>query len=125
MWKYTMPSDWNEYYDLAKQLALEPGEAQRRSAISRAYYAAYWKARELLEYSGPIPRGESSHQYVWDRFYSDLCSAGNTIGDVGNFLRRKRTDADYVANKYISKGDVDIVLSRAAAIISDISKLTP
>ena len=49
MWKYTMPFDWNEYYDLAKQLAKESGEAQRRSAISRAYYAAYWKARELLE----------------------------------------------------------------------------
>ncbi len=121
-----MPFDWNEYYELAKQLAKESGEAQRRSAISRAYYAAYWKARELLELSeGPIPRSENVHQYVWDAFYGDPCSAGDSIGKVGNFLRRKRADADYEAGKRISDGDVSVVLARAVAIIADVSKLTP
>jgi uncharacterized protein (UPF0332 family) len=40
-----MTFDWNEYLRLAQSLAEDEGDAARRSAVSRAYYAAFNRAR--------------------------------------------------------------------------------
>lgn len=37
--------DWNEFKTLAEKLKDEKDEASQRTAISRLYYAIYWKAR--------------------------------------------------------------------------------
>ena len=44
-----MAFDWTEYLTLAQELVQREEEACLRSAISRAYYAAFGKARERLE----------------------------------------------------------------------------
>jgi RNA-splicing ligase RtcB len=49
-----MPFDWREYLNLARQLAGLQGsdysqEAVERSAVSRAYYAAFCWARNYAE----------------------------------------------------------------------------
>jgi hypothetical protein len=57
--------DWREYLELAKSLAGMQGagysqEAAERSAVSRAYYAAFGCARDYAENAlGFIPQGGS------------------------------------------------------------------
>ena len=62
-----MNFDWSEYLNLAQELAGRPTslsneEARLRSAISRAYYAAFCKARNHLRDNENLlispPKGE-------------------------------------------------------------------
>jgi hypothetical protein len=46
--------DWTSYFVLARELAKRPEEASRRTAVSRAYYAIFNKARLLLEGEGTV-----------------------------------------------------------------------
>ena len=80
-----MPFDWNTYKDLAEVLRLGDSEAAKRSAISRLYYAVYWKARLLLEKENPdfYVSSDNSHATVW-RIYKD-----------GQRLKEFRQMADY------------------------------
>ncbi len=54
--------DWNDFRKLAEELRQKETEAAKRTAISRLYYALYWRARNLLEDEGFIyRRSEQSH----------------------------------------------------------------
>jgi uncharacterized protein (UPF0332 family) len=64
-------------------------EASLRSSISRAYYAAFWIARDLVSRkSRTAIRG---HAAIW-RMLKDL---DPSAADAGDRLRRRRNDADY------------------------------
>jgi uncharacterized protein (UPF0332 family) len=72
------------------------GEAEWRSAASRAYYAAFHAARIMLRSCGfTAPHGDQVHTYVWMRLancgHIDLQRAGNRL----NELRGMRNLADY------------------------------
>jgi hypothetical protein len=61
-----MPFDWHDYLDLARWLEANtpPGtsdEAAKRTAISRAYYAAFCYARNYARhYLGFVPRDDET-----------------------------------------------------------------
>jgi uncharacterized protein (UPF0332 family) len=85
-----------DFLSLAKDLLTYPTEAAWRSAVSRAYYAAFHVARQLLEdLSFTVPRGERAHAYLWLRLSNcgdlQVGGAGRGLGD----LRRHRNFADY------------------------------
>jgi uncharacterized protein (UPF0332 family) len=91
-----MPFDWPEYLRLAEELAQrQSDEAALRSAISRAYYAAFCCACNYLRQKGiPVPQGEGSHDRVWKSFKG----LGRTLSNVpekGDRLKRQRVEADY------------------------------
>ena len=62
--------NWNEFYRLANHLNYEYSfdcyEAVQRTIVSRAYYAVFCIAKEILEYKYKIivPRNADSHDYV-------------------------------------------------------------
>ena len=92
--------DWFLYYDLAQEWRRQDGDAYKRSAVSRAYYAMFCTARNELkdaiddEYSPP--ECGSEHKYVWDSYKDDRHPKGTRyIGVLGNRLRRHRNQADY------------------------------
>lgn len=92
-----MSFDWDEFRRLAEELRQRNDEAAQRTAVSRIYYAVYWKARNLLEAEGFIFRqAESSHKQVWDE-YKLKGRTHRGIGISGNELRDNRTQADYFA----------------------------
>jgi uncharacterized protein (UPF0332 family) len=71
-------------------------EGEWRSAVSRAYYAAFHQARWLLRQLGfQVPRGDQAHAYLWLRLSNcgdpQLQMAGSDL----NTLRRDRNRADY------------------------------
>jgi uncharacterized protein (UPF0332 family) len=98
-----MSFDWSEYLNLARNLAGQTTtppnqEAALRSAISRAYYAAFCMARNHLrdrENVLNIPLDGRAHQDVPNTF---LQSRNRVRRSVGTDLKRLRTDrvqADY------------------------------
>lgn len=97
-----MSFDWLEYLDLAQQLTRSTTgpssrEARLRSAISRAYYAAFCKARNHLLKKGPIPNEKkiNMHKYVREQFMGSPDKARKKIGADLNRLRTDRNKADY------------------------------
>ncbi len=85
-----------EFLEVADDLAAGLREGDWRSAVSRAYYAAFHVARELLSRSGfAVPRGEQAHAYLWLRLsnsaHPDVDQAGADLRE----LRSKRNWADY------------------------------
>jgi hypothetical protein len=85
-----------DFLDVAGEWAAGSGEAEWRSAVSRAYYAAHHVARRLLRQCGFMPPPvEQAHAYVWLRLancgHRDVQQVGNDL----NFLRRMRNWADY------------------------------
>jgi hypothetical protein len=87
--------DWRDLLSLAESLALQPEEAARRAAISRAYYAVFHQAKALVEArEGPLSLSVDSHERVW----RDLERKGRglaRIGQDGRRFKRLRVAADY------------------------------
>jgi len=97
-----MSFDWSEYLGLAKELAgqaVSPAsqEAKLRAAISRAYYAAFCKARNhLRDNEGHvIPLGGEAHAYIRDQFKNSPDQLRSQIGHNLDRLRRHRNRVDY------------------------------
>jgi len=88
--------DFRSFLPLAKTLANGATEAEWRSAVSRAYYAAFHVARQLLASLGcRVPRVDRAHPYLWLRLSNAgdtaVMQAGRRLGD----LRSDRNWADY------------------------------
>jgi uncharacterized protein (UPF0332 family) len=94
-----MPFDWREYLNLARELAglQGPGysqEAAGRSAVSRAYYAAFCWAKNYAEKNlGFKPEKKASdhvklREHLQEKGYNELASNLNN-------LRAWRNACDY------------------------------
>jgi uncharacterized protein (UPF0332 family) len=84
------------FLDVADQLSTDATEGHWRSAVSRAYYAAFHTARTVLEQCRfAVPRAEGAHQHLILRLQN---SGHPDIEDAGRKLeepRRARNHADY------------------------------
>ena len=88
--------DWLQFSVLAKELSARPDEAALRSAISRAYYAAYNTAKTFCsEKAFPISDTGNRHRDLWDAFLKKGGRTFTSVYEKGERLRRKRTKADY------------------------------
>ena len=98
-----MRYDWGKYLILAQdwaELSKEHvnKEALLRSAISRAYYASFCKARNHLrdiEKDRGLGKSLQVHQLVIERFERSDSKAKKDIGTALGRLRKIRNIADY------------------------------
>ena len=103
-----MTFDWHDYLTLGQMLAALPGEAERRSAVSRAYYAAYCASRGWLLQRGYVfSTRRHAHRALWYEFIyqtnpdvwvglsSERLLLARQIGNEGHRLRKARERADY------------------------------
>src|SRR6266487_2803711 len=94
-----MSFDWSEYLDLAEELAgaapvnTPSAEARQRSAISRAYYAAFHIC--LAKLGSRIPAYENSHLRVVEYYRHNQNQTYKEIGTRLNRLLADRRLADY------------------------------
>jgi uncharacterized protein (UPF0332 family) len=100
--------DGRDFLPLAENWARGGQEAEWRSAVSRAYYAAFHVARSLLrQCQFRVPRADQAHAYLAMRLsnaqHPDVEVAGRSLGA----LRQVRNRADY---------DVDRPFPQATAI---------
>jgi uncharacterized protein (UPF0332 family) len=91
-----MAFGWEDYLSLANDLKDQHNEAALRSAVSRAYYAAFNIAKDFLGKNGIVisENKASVHQEVWSAFEG----RGETWGAVyrhGDSLKQRRRAADY------------------------------
>jgi len=89
------PFDWNEYLNLATTLSADADEASHRSAVSRAYYAAFHAATLHAKANG---YAERSHGRLWKMYAADADLNAKRISTMGNLMKKAREDADYVAS---------------------------
>jgi uncharacterized protein (UPF0332 family) len=124
-----MSFDWSDYFRLAKELAgqstMPAGhEARLRSAISRAYYAAFCLAKNHLrdKEGHPIPR-EDVHKWVRDQFKNSLEPNRNQVGHDLNRLRLGRNKADYDDSVPMLPLTTTKALKRAQRILNTLASL--
>ena len=110
--------DARNFLALAQQLSLSATEAAWRSAVSRAYYAAFHTARQLMESLGfHVPRADRAHAYLWLRLANCGELQVENAGQALNDLRRDRNWADYDLVRFLSQSLSQNDSSFAARII--------
>ncbi len=88
--------NWRDFLSLAAGLATGTTQAQWRTAVSRAYYAAFHNARQLLaDMNFTIPRADRVHQYLVFRLSNCGESLVEQAGRDLETLRRLRNRSDY------------------------------
>jgi uncharacterized protein (UPF0332 family) len=110
--------DFRELLTLAATLAAGSSEAEWRSAVSRAYYAAFHVARELfLSMNFRVPQADRAHSYLWLRLANagapDVQLAGNRL----NSLRGQRNRADYASRPPLAQATAANEVKNAEDII--------
>lgn len=88
---------WQEYGELATWLLAERNdEASQRTVISRAYYAAYHAASQVVRSHELCPPTQHlTHWLVWRLIRSSGLSNGVNAAKLGIELRDSRVWADY------------------------------
>lgn len=94
-----MSFNWIDYLQLAQQLmgqnTLVSSEAKQRTAISRAYYAAYNEARQLARRHGFHESQFDNHRSLIDYFLHEPLREWRNVGENLRRLRQQRNNADY------------------------------
>jgi len=132
--------DWQDYYLLAGELLSQADsashkEAVLRSAVSRAYYAAFHRACEYLEEVNEYPTrrqfegsGRETHRFLISIFENSRDHPEwPKIGEKLHYLKNLRHKADYAKSveKHLfrKKGRVEDIVGRAKEVIDLIDSL--
>jgi uncharacterized protein (UPF0332 family) len=131
--------DWQDYYLLARELlslaeSSSLKEAMVRSAVSRAYYAAYHRACDYLREVGEYPSDQDrqtnenrSHQVIIKVFINGTARPGwKKIGKKLGVLKSFRRRADYEkseANMFTNMSEMKERVDDAEKIIKLINSL--
>jgi uncharacterized protein (UPF0332 family) len=115
----------NDFLTLAARLAGGSTEAEWRTAVSRAYYAAFHAARDALTDMGfAVPRADQAHQYLYHRLnncgHPQLQQAGRELST----LRWMRNQADYELTRPHSQQSTGNGLRLAQAITRTLALAT-
>ena len=95
-----------DFLTVAIALSAGAAEAEWRSAISRAYYAAFHTAREfLIRLRFRVPAGEQAHAHLWLRLSNTGDVKSDAIGRLLRDLRGRRNNADYDSSRPRTKSN--------------------
>lgn len=99
-----MSFDWDDYLHLARYLlgleGIPTQEALERCAVSRAYYAAFWKARVALEGEpGQVILKRGVHTEVIHQLSCSNMKQRKKIGVDLQRLKEAREEAEYEARQ--------------------------
>ena len=110
--------NWRDFLLLASRLAAGTTEADWRTAVSRAYYAAFHIARRLFADSGfTVPRADRAHQYLVFRLSNSGESIVEQAGRDLDTLRRLRNRADYDGTPALTQPQASAAVRIAEGII--------
>lgn len=115
----------DDFLKFAQRTAAGSTEVDWRSAVSRAYYAAFHEARDLLTALGfQTPRADMAHAFLWRRLencgHARLALAGSRL----NQLRRERNQADYDLGLDLALKDAEAAVKSAAMIFDTLNGLS-
>ena len=112
------------FIQVAIKLAPSRDEAERRTAVSRAYYAAFHAGRDFFDDLGfRVPRAEAAHVYVSRRLSAATSVPSLTaVGNDLNTLRGYRNQADYDMHLAMSLEKVAAGVEMAKNILAELAK---
>ena len=120
--------DFRDFLTVAFALASGATEAEWRSAVSRAYYAAFHVGCALLRDLGfTVPRADRAHAYAWLRLgnsgHLDVSRAGQRL----NHLRGERNRSDYDDRSSVTQAVARNLVQTAEKVIQafDDARLEP
>jgi uncharacterized protein (UPF0332 family) len=111
-----MTFTWGEYYELADELIhskkLNLKESRSRSAVSRAYYAAFHTALQFAidYYPDFVPSNNHAHKVVIEWFESNEPKVGVELNQL--LIFRKQCDYDDAVDKLDHISQKSIMLSK-------------
>ena len=125
-----------EFLDVARQLARgsrPPSERVARTAVNRAYYAAFSEAADYVVNRGYVrKRGGASHQQLWEYLKSgirdtDAARQGrrSAVAAHGLELLRRRTLADYNLVGRLPHDDPKYSMDLADRVVTELDRLVP
>lgn len=107
-----------DFLVVARALAVGNTEAAWRSAVSRAYYAAFHVACELMEALGfRVPQSDRAHAYLSYRLGNCGQAQVQSVGQDLETLRRNRNWADYDLQRPLSQAMGQSRVSMAEQVI--------
>jgi uncharacterized protein (UPF0332 family) len=120
-----MTFDWSEYLRLARTLAQDSrDDAARRSAVSRAYYAAFHKARAFNAQKQlwcTCGQARGSHEVVWHALKDSGNADWRRVGNWGLDFKEKRRKVDYDDEIADMQWMIDYAFRTAGNIIKRLS----
>ena len=117
--------DPKDFLRVANDLAKSDEAAELRSAVSRAYYAAFHVARKLLIDMGfEISKGPGAHgdvcKYLGNAANSTVEHAGSNIGDLRNWRNQADYELDLVEHE--NSGKVQHIVTVTEQIIGGLEQ---
>ncbi len=129
------PVKGRELLPIAKKLGagLSPRDPAARSAVNRAYYAAYTEVTEHVTQRGLRNSPSAySHDRTWNYLKNGITDrhAGRraerrAIADQGFDLKRRRQKADYQPNSKLARDESKLAIAEAERIIKRLDALKP
>ncbi len=124
-----------DFLNVAYELLEGNHESHWRSAVSRAYYAAFHAARDLLVQCGfTVPQEERAHAYLRMRLmnsgHPDVVQAGKWLDDLRKVRNRADYDLDHdfehadAVNRVQQAADTLRLLEEAAALPTVCERIT-
>ena len=120
MLKLSQGMNGRDFLSLANTLLAEKTESAWRSAVSRAYYAAFHVARLLLRDLGfrTPPCADQAHAYLW---FALCLKSGDPQSQVAGQrprdLRSERNRADYDIDNLLLQGTAAVQVQIAEQLI--------
>ncbi len=115
-----------DFLPLARHLLGIGDEPARRSAVSRAYYAAFHVARDLLADLGfTTPRADRAHEYLYRRLNNSGSAVVRVAANQLHDLRSLRNRADYDLAAPFSAALATSQVAAAEYVIQTLDALTP
>jgi uncharacterized protein (UPF0332 family) len=110
--------DFRDYLTVALRLVAGATEADWRSAVSRAYYAAFHVGCELLRsLKFTVPRADRAHAFVWLRLSNSSHPDVDQAGAHLNHMRGERNWADYDSRRALSQATALSLVTLADRVI--------
>jgi hypothetical protein len=109
-----------------------PPEPAARTAVNRAYYAAYSEVFEYISARNYHPRpGGGSHQRAWNHLKSRIPDTDlnrratrRLVASQGEDLKERRVTADYRLRGSLRRGDPQESIAIAEKMIAELDRLT-
>src|SRR3990167_5421948 len=116
--------DGKDFLDVSKRLCESDYEADRRTSVSRAYYAFFNHIKALLKAKISLPDSAEAHERMRQYLHNSGMEEAKDIANNLSTLRTKRNEADYnMSSIDFNKNNCVLSYKRAAVCIQTFDEI--
>lgn len=116
--------DGKDFLDVSKRLCESDYEADRRTSVSRAYYAFFNHIKALLKAKTSLPDNADAHERMRQYLHNSGMEEAKDIANNLSTLRTKRNEADYnMSSIDFNKNNCVLSYKRAAVCIQKFDEI--